>query len=221
MKMRDDDQGLADGDATSGVTRLLLMERHHTLRMDQTCETAIQGTTKSLRNGLDVCDVEVLNCCLDLQLLVNGMLRCVETATAPFLEPPCTTVEFWVEATTERWEEPLRHEATMVLEPLREEALTTGESHVRANVERLETPLRHEATMVLEPLREEALTAMTERQVSELKDELELLWERQRSPPQRMQRDARASSRAVCSAVSSENGTDCFAFMWRITLPVL
>ena len=83
----------------------------------------------------------VLNCCVDLQesaselkrenefsgthllhLLVNGMLRSVETANTRLVEPPCTIVG----ATTDRREEPRRREATMVLEPLQEEALTTG-----------------------------------------------------------------------------------------------
>ena len=74
------DQGLADGgNVTSSVTRLLLMVwcqgrrkaeevKHITsLRMEQTCETVIQATKNSLGNGLDVCDVGVLNCCVDLQ----------------------------------------------------------------------------------------------------------------------------------------------------------
>ena len=72
IKMRDDAayQGLADdGNVTSSVTRLLLMvwcqgrrkaeEVTHitSLRMEQTCETVTQATKKSLRIGLDGCDV--------------------------------------------------------------------------------------------------------------------------------------------------------------------
>ena len=117
----------------------------------------------------------------------------------PLREGAPTAVVSQVGANAERWEEPLRREAaTMVLEPLREEALTTREFCVGANADRWEEPLRREAaTMVLEPLREEALPAVLERQVSELKDELEPLWE-EVTMPQRMLRDVRASSREVC-----------------------
>ena len=70
--------------------------------------------------------------------------------------------------------------AAMVFEPLREEAQMAVEPHVGANAEQWEKPQEPEAKMVLEPLPEEALPTVPERQVSELKDELELCGKRRR-----------------------------------------
>ena len=50
------------------------------------------------------------------------------------------------------------------------------EPHVGANAERWEKPQEQETKMMSEPPREEALPAVLERQVSELKEELEPLW---------------------------------------------
>ena len=66
-----------------------------TPRMEQTCETVIQATENSLGKGLDV---GVFDCCADLHKSVCG--RVADGATS------------------ERGEKPLRHEATVVLEPL-------------------------------------------------------------------------------------------------------
>ena len=60
----------------------------------------------------------------------------MSVALEPLLEKSPTTQESHAGANAERWEKPLRQEATMVLEPLREEARTTRESRVGANAER-------------------------------------------------------------------------------------
>ena len=108
----------------------------------------------------------------------------------------------------------------MVLEPLREKAQTALESCVGATTMRWEGPQEHEATTVPKLLQEEALTAVRERQLRELKDEHEPLWEEATMAASAM----RERALAQC-AVWFPQRTGLMFFpscgVWRITLPVL